>query len=91
MEIRGIAHPDRRMLGCLGRSLSQSWIVSPTAARKETLGKLRGVGKLPVGQSFQQPVRLLVRIKLIGEATRHPEISLHGSDGGTPTPNAWNG
>ncbi|MGB8215056.1 MAG: hypothetical protein WCE68_16025 [Anaerolineales bacterium] len=50
----------------------------------KTLGKLRGVGKLPVGQSFQQPVRLLVRIKLIGEATRHPEISLHGSDGGTP-------
>ncbi len=49
----------------------------------KTLGKQRGNGKLVLSQSFQQPVRLLVRIKLKEETTRRPEIALHGQDGDT--------
>jgi hypothetical protein len=49
----------------------------------KTLGRQRGAGRLALGQSFPQPVRLLVRINLKGEATRHPEITLHGQDGDT--------
>jgi hypothetical protein len=50
----------------------------------KTLGKVRGAGKLALGQSFQQPVRLLVRINLKGQATRRPKITLNGQDGDTP-------
>ena len=50
----------------------------------KNLAKQRGSGKLNLSQSFKQPVRLLVRIKLKGEATRHPEISLNGQEGDTP-------
>ena len=48
------------------------------------LGDQRGAGTLAPHQSFRQPMRLLVRIDLKGEATRRPEIVLHGQDGDTP-------
>ncbi len=51
----------------------------------KTLGRLRGNGKLTLGQSFQQRVRLLVRINLKSETTRRPQITLHGQDGDTPS------
>jgi hypothetical protein len=44
----------------------------------KNLGRQPDAGELALAQSFQGPVRLLVRIKLIGEATRRPEITLHG-------------
>jgi hypothetical protein len=50
----------------------------------KTLGRQLGTGKLALDQSFPAPVRLLVRIKLIGEATRHPLITLHGQADATP-------
>jgi hypothetical protein len=50
----------------------------------KTLAKHRGDGKLAPHQSFQQSVRLLVRINLINETTRHPVIVLHGVEGETP-------
>jgi hypothetical protein len=46
--------------------------------------KQRGAGKLTPDQSFQQSVRLLVRMDLRGEAIRHPEIVLHGQNGEGP-------
>jgi hypothetical protein len=48
------------------------------------LARQRGEGKLAAGQSFQQSVRLLIRIKFKDEATRRPVIVLHGLDGETP-------
>ena len=50
----------------------------------KTLGRQSGVGKLTLDQSFPAPVRLLVRIKLTGEATRRPEIILHGQEEAAP-------
>jgi len=48
------------------------------------LGTQRGAGTLPLHKSFQQPVRLLIRLELRGETTRRPEVSLHGQNGETP-------
>jgi hypothetical protein len=45
-----------------------------------TLGRQSGNGKFALDQSFPAPVRLLVRIKLTGEASRRPEITLHGQE-----------
>ena len=50
----------------------------------KTLGRPRRAGKLALNQSFRQPVRLLVRITLTGEATRRPEVILHGLEGEIP-------
>jgi hypothetical protein len=50
----------------------------------EFLANRYGVGKLQLKHSFIQPVRLLVKINLVGETTRHPEIVLQGLDGETP-------
>ncbi len=57
---------------------------SHLAPSGKVLGKQRGPGKHLLGQSFRQPVRLLVRISLHGESTRRPEIRLHGRDGENP-------
>jgi hypothetical protein len=50
----------------------------------KTLGHQHGPGKLVLNQSFRQPVRLLVRIKLKGETTRRPEVNLRGQEGNSP-------
>jgi hypothetical protein len=50
----------------------------------KNLGRQPGLGELALALAFPEPVRLLVRIKLIGEATRRPEISLHGQEGASP-------
>ena len=50
----------------------------------KTLARQTGSGKLALDQSFPTPMRLLVRIKLIGETTRRPEITLHGQEETTP-------
>ena len=50
----------------------------------KNLGRQIGAGELALAQSFPGPVRLLVRIKLIGEATRRPEITLHGLEDAAP-------
>ncbi len=50
----------------------------------KSLGTQRGAGTLALGQSFRQPVRLLVRLELKGEATRRPEASLRGQNGEAP-------
>jgi hypothetical protein len=50
----------------------------------KALGTQRGAGLLALGQSFRQPVRLLIRLELMGEATRRPEVSLRGQNGGAP-------
>ena len=54
---------------------------SPTG---KLLGTRRGAGTLALGQSFHQPVRLLIRLELVGETTRHPIVSLHGRNDETP-------
>jgi hypothetical protein len=54
---------------------------SPAA---KALARLRGSGTLTISQSFRQPVRLLVRIKLKGETTHRPEVVLHGQEDETP-------
>ena len=51
----------------------------------KNLGRQPGVGELALYQSFPDPVRLLVRIKLKGEATRRPVIILHGQEQDTPS------
>ncbi len=48
------------------------------------LGSRGGPGNLTPHKSFQQPVRLLIRMGFTGETTRRPEIILHGLDGETP-------
>ena len=48
------------------------------------LGTQRGAGTLALDRSFRQPVRLLVRLELKGEATRRPEVSLRGQNGEAP-------
>ena len=50
----------------------------------KNLGRQPGLGELALELSFPEPVRLLVRIKLIGESTRRPEITLHGLEHTTP-------
>ncbi len=50
----------------------------------KNLGRQPGAGELALVQSFPAPVRLLVRIKLIGEATRRPQITLHGQENDSP-------
>jgi hypothetical protein len=50
----------------------------------KTLVRQPGNGSLALDQSFPAPVRLLVRIKLTGEASRRPEISLHGQEDAVP-------
>jgi hypothetical protein len=50
----------------------------------KNLGRQPAAGALALAQSFPFPVRLLVRIKLIGEATRRPEITLHGQEADDP-------
>jgi len=50
----------------------------------KNLGKQPAVGELALYPSFPAPMRLLVRIKLIGEFTRRPEITLHGQEHTTP-------
>jgi hypothetical protein len=50
----------------------------------KTLGRQSGNGKFTLDQSFPEPVRLLVRIKLTGEASRRPEIILHGQEEAAP-------
>jgi hypothetical protein len=48
------------------------------------LGSQRGAGKLVLSQSFEHPVRLLIRLELKGEITRRPEIRLTGHNGEMP-------
>ncbi len=50
----------------------------------KSLGTQRGAGTLALGRSFRQPVRLLVRLELRGEAARRPEVSLRGQNGEAP-------
>jgi hypothetical protein len=50
----------------------------------KSLGTQLGAGTLVIGQSFRQPVRLLIRLELKGEATRRAEISLRGQNGEVP-------
>jgi hypothetical protein len=47
----------------------------------KNLGRQSGNGILALGQSFPVPVRLLVRVKLIGESSLRPEITLQGQEG----------
>jgi hypothetical protein len=54
---------------------------SPTG---KLLGSQNGSGRLALGKSFRQPVRLLVRIEFKSETTRRVEISLQGQNGDTP-------
>jgi hypothetical protein len=46
----------------------------------KSLGTRLGAGTLALGKSFRQPVRLLVRLELKGEASRRPEVSLRGQN-----------
>ena len=46
----------------------------------KSLGNQRGAGTLSLDRSFRQPVRLLVRLELRGEATRRPKVSLRGQN-----------
>jgi hypothetical protein len=48
------------------------------------LGNRRGTGTLVLGKMFRQPVRLLIRLELVGEASRHPEVKLSGQNNKTP-------
>ena len=48
------------------------------------LGSLRGAGTLILDQSFQQPVRMLVRLEIKAEANCHPQVTLRGENGGLP-------
>ena len=50
----------------------------------KSLGSQRGGGRLTLNQSFRHPIRLLVRLELKGETTRHPEVTLHGKNSETP-------
>jgi hypothetical protein len=50
----------------------------------KVLGTLRGEGRLDLDQTFLQPVRLLIRLKLKGESARRPIVSLCGQNGKAP-------
>jgi hypothetical protein len=50
----------------------------------KTLGRPRRAGQLAMNHAFRQPERLLVRIKVKGDATPSPEVVLHGLDGEKP-------
>jgi len=54
---------------------------SPVGKR---IGRQHGAGRLIIGKSFRQPVRLLVRIELASDATHRVEICLRGQKGNTP-------
>ena len=47
--------------------------------RNEWLGSRQGPGEIILQQSFENPVRLLVRIQTSGESTRRPQLFIHGS------------
>jgi hypothetical protein len=46
----------------------------------KSLGIRRGTGGIIVRRKFKQPVRILVRIEMAGEAIRNPEITLSGKE-----------
>ncbi len=48
------------------------------------LSTRRGPGAFAIGRKFRQPVRLIIKLQLVGEATRQPEIILHGLNVETP-------
>ena len=54
---------------------------SPTG---KFLGTQDGAGTLALGQTFRQPVRILVRLELKGETVVHPVVNLRGQNGETP-------
>lgn len=43
------------------------------------IGNRHGSGVIHLGQSFEKPVRLLLRVNLSGETTRRPDVFLHGT------------
>lgn len=51
---------------------------SHQSPRSEWLGERTGPGLIPVDITFEQPARLLVRIKSIEGATIHPRLFVHG-------------
>ena len=42
------------------------------------LGSRRGAGTLTPRRRFREPVRLLIRLELVGESTRRPDVNLRG-------------
>jgi hypothetical protein len=50
----------------------------------KTLARLHGAGTFVLDQSFQQALRLLVRVDFKGRTTRQPVVTLTGQVGGTP-------
>jgi hypothetical protein len=45
----------------------------------ELLAQAAGPGEIPIGRSFEEPIRLLVRIHSDGESTRHPQVIVRGA------------
>ena len=46
---------------------------------EKILGNRQGSGMIEIQQQFEQPVRLLLRVKSNGEATRKSQVFVHGS------------
>jgi hypothetical protein len=51
---------------------------SHQSPRGEWLGERTGPGLIPVDITFEQPARLLVRIRSVEEVTIHPRLFVHG-------------
>jgi hypothetical protein len=49
------------------------------STRSETLGQRSGPGEILVDRSFDHPIRLLLRLHLVGEATRPIRVFIHGT------------
>jgi hypothetical protein len=46
----------------------------------KSVGTRRGTGTLNIGRKFKRPVRLLIRLEMVGEATRSLQIKLSGQN-----------
>ncbi len=44
------------------------------------LGERKGSGNIAIQSTFEHPVRLVARIRTKGDATRHPQIFIHGTN-----------
>ncbi|HJW89129.1 MAG TPA: hypothetical protein VJ436_00665 [Anaerolineales bacterium] len=49
---------------------------------ERTLGRRRGSGVIQVNLEFEQPVRLVMRVRSAGESTRRSQVFIHGAGAG---------
>lgn len=53
---------------------------SHTSTRGKKLGERQGPGEILIQREFKQPARALIQVRTRGEASRRPNVAIHGFD-----------